>query len=240
MLVYKSLLLESSYYFYKTMKITAFYFATIAILAVNIDLVANQQTDSVIELDGSLEISRMGDGWLKISVPFLIKSHPDLEALDGRKPSSMEELFNPEFIDNLNLKITVCFRNEFKRKYARGDKNDIQFFDYYSSELEIKLLKIDRNTKTAVFLLPSMIAERDEFVGTSPKAVGYILEFSRGGTIFEVSDSIVFEKYSNEDILEKFKIDAQSRSLSNEGFLIPAHFIDISFLKNLGPVSWEN
>jgi hypothetical protein len=225
---------------YKTMKKTALYLAIVAILTVNVDLFANEQPDSVIELDGSVDISRMGDGWLKISVPFLLKSHPDLETLGGRKPSSMEELFNPDFIDNLNLKITVCFRNEFKRKYARGDKNDIQFFDYYSSELEIKLLKVDRNTKTAVFLLPSMIAERDEFVGSSPKAVGYVLEFSRGGTIFKVSDSIVFEKYSNEEILEKFKSEAQSRSLSNEGFLIPAHLIDSSFLKNLGPVSWEN
>lgn len=221
------------------MKKTALYLAIVAILTVNDDLFANEQPDSVIELDGTVDISRMGDGWLKISVPFLLKSHPDLEALDGRKPSSMEELFNPDFIDNLNLKITVCFRNEFRRKYARGDKSDIQFFDYYSSELEIKLLKVDRNTKTAVFLLPSMIAERDEFVGSSPKAVGYVLEFSRGGTIFKVSDSIVFEKYSNEEILEKFKNDAQSRSLSNEGFLIPAHLIDNSFLKNLGPVSWE-
>ena len=222
------------------MKTAALYLAIVAIITVNYDLSAIEQTDSVIELDGTLDISRMGDGWIKISVPFLVKTHPDLDALGGRKPSSVDELFNPDFIDNLRLKITVCFRNEFKRKYARGDKNDIQFFDYYSSELDIKLIKVDRNTKSAVFLLPSMISERDEYAGTSPKAVGYVLEFSRGGTIFNVSDSIVFEKYSKPEILEKFRTDAQSRSLSNEGFLIPAHLIDISFLKNLGPVSWNN
>ena len=48
------------------------------------------------------------------------------------------------------------------------------------------------------------------------------------------------KKYTNKDILEKFKSEAQSKSPPNEGFLIPAHFIDISFLKNLGPVTWGN
>ena len=222
------------------MKTAALYLAILAIITVNYDLSANEQEDSVIELDGALDVSRIGDKWIKLSVPFLVKSHPSIEALQGSKPSSVDELFNPEFIDNLNLKITVCFRNEFKRKYVRGDKSDIQFLDDYSSELEIKLLKVDRNTKTAAFLLPSIIAERDEYVGSTPKPVGYVLEFSRGGTIFNVSDSVVFEKYTNEDILEKFKSEAQSKSPPNEGFLIPAHFIDISFLKNLGPVTWGN
>ena len=139
------------------MKTAALYLAILAIITVNYDLSANEQEDSVIELDGALDVSRIGDKWIKLSVPFLVKSHPSIEALQGSKPSSVDELFNPEFIDNLNLKITVCFRNEFKRKYVRGDKSDIQFLDYYSSELEIKLLKVDRNTKTAAFLLPSII-----------------------------------------------------------------------------------
>jgi len=219
------------------MKTIALYLVTVGMITANYVLCANEQTDSIIELDGALEISRIGDEWLKISVPFKIKKHPDLDSLAGRKPSSIDELFNPDFIDNLNLKLTACFRNEFKRKYVRGEKNDIQFLDYYSSELEIKLLKIDRNTKIAAFLLPSIIAERDQYLGSSPKLVGYILEFSRAGTIYDVTNSIVFEKYSNQEILEKFKQEAQSKCLINEGLLIPAHLIDSSFLSNLGPVT---
>ncbi len=213
--------------------------ALLALLTSIHQLKAKLEPNNVIELDGAVEVSRASDNWLKVSVPFLVKSHPGMKALDGRKPSSMEELFNPEYLNNLNIKITICFRNDFKRKYVRGDKGDIQFNDYYSAELEVKVLKVDRSTKTAHFLFPTIIAERDEYAGSTPKPNGYVVEFSRDGEAFNVSDSVVFEKYSSEDILEKFKSEAISKSIKNKGILIPAHLVDASNLRNLGPVAWE-
>lgn len=195
-------------------------------------------TDSVIQLDGSVEVTRAGESWLRFSIPFLVKSHPDVENLAGGKPSSMDELFNPEFIDNLVIKLTICYRNEFKRKYIRGDKNDIQFNDYYSAMVEVQILKVDRNKKTAEFLLPALIAERGDYSGSTPKLTGYVIEFSRNGQTFEVSDSVVFERYTNPDVLEKFKTEALSKSILNEGILLPGHLIDSSYLRSLGPVSW--
>ena len=56
-----------------------------------------------------------------------------------------------------------------------GTKAIFSFWTITLLNWKLKLLKVDRNTKTAVFLLPSMIAERDEYVGSSPKAVGYVL-----------------------------------------------------------------
>ena len=209
---------------------------TIALSSLHLN--GQDESDNVIQLDGSVEVSRVGDSWLRFSVPFLVKSHPDMENLAGGKPSSMEELFNPEFIDNLVIKLTICYRNEFRRKYIRGDKNDIQFNDYYSALVEVQILKIDRSKKTAVFLLPALIAERDDYAGSTPKLTGYVIEFSRNGQTFDVSDTVAFERYTNPDTLEKFKTEALSKSISNEGILIPGHLIDPSYLRSLGPVSW--
>ena len=88
----------------------------------------------------------------------------------------------------------------------------------------------------AHFLFPSAIAERDDFGGSYPEMVGFAIDFSRKGKQFDVSGSIHFEKYKSVEILDKFKAQAQSKSLDNEGILIPAYKLDQSYLRDLGPV----
>ena len=46
----------------------------------------------------------------------------------------------------------------------------------------------------------------------------------------------MFDKYKTKETLERFKTEAQSKSLSNEGILIPAHKLDQNYLRDLGPV----
>lgn len=211
----------------------------IAFLSLINVLLANEREDAFVQMDGEPEISRASDTWLKVSVPFKLNGHPEIENLEGGRPSSLEEVFNPDFLDDLEIRLTICFRNEFKRKYARGDKKDIKFNEYYSSDLKIQVLEIDRSTKIAVFLFPAIIAKRDEYAGSVPKLVGYVVEFSRKGKPFNVSKSIVFENYTNDEVLKKFKEDALNRSTENEGILVPGHLMDTSNLKYLGPVDWN-
>jgi len=90
----------------------------------NLSFAQAEDVDRFVSLAGKITIKRDSDAWLKISVPFEVVSHPDLAALEGRKPSSREELFNPKFIDDLEIRLYLCFRNDFARKFTRTDKSD--------------------------------------------------------------------------------------------------------------------
>ena len=191
--------------------------------------------DQIIELDGKITVAQESDQWFKVTVPFIVKQHPDMLKLEGKRPQSLEEYFNPDYIDNLRIKIWISFLNEFNRKQLRGERKDVRFYDYYSSEVECIILEIDRKTKKAEFLLPVAVAEMKEF-GNNPKPTGYVLEFSRNGEVFEITDQIYFSISDNEEYLEKYRIEALNNSSNNEGILIPAYLVDEKYLSNLGPV----
>jgi len=193
------------------------------------------QPDQIIQLDGKITVSQESDLWLRVTVPFLVKQHPELLKLDGKRPESMEELFNPNFLNSLKIKIWISFLNEFNRNALRGDKKDVRFFDYYSAELECMAVEIDRKTKKAEFLFPATIAKMNEW-GNYPKPTGYVIEFSRQGEVFSVSDSISFLSYDKAEYLEKYRIEAVNNSSDNEGVLIPAYLVNENYLKDLGPV----
>ena len=197
--------------------------------------VDGQEIDKVIKLDGKISVSQDSERWLKISVPFLINEHPDLLNMQGKRPETIEEMFNPLFLNNLKIRIWISFLNEFKRKEFRGDRKDVRYFDYYSAEIECLSMEIDRKTKKAEFLFPATIAKKCE-LGNYPKLTGYVLEFSRNGETFEVSDQTSFLNYDKDEYLEKYRMEALNKSSSNEGILIPGYTINDIFLKDLGPV----
>ena len=191
--------------------------------------------DEIIQLDGKITVNQDSDRWFRITVPFLVKKHPDLIKLAGKRPESIEELFNPDFLKGLRIKIWISFRNEFNRNALRGDKKDVRWFDYYSAELECMALEIDRETKKAEFLFPAAVAKMNE-LGNYPELTGYVIEFSRNGESFKVSDQIAFLNYDKEEYLEKYRIEAINKSSENEGVLIPAYLISDEYLGELGPV----
>ena len=49
-------------------------------------------------------------------------------------------------------------------------------------------------------------------LGNYPKLTGYVIEFSRNGEIFRVSDQINFLNYDQEEILEKYRTEALNKS----------------------------
>ena len=208
----------------------------LSLVALKSILFANELLpDQIIKLDGKIAASQESEQWLKITVPFLIKQHPDLLQLEGRKPESLEEMFNPDFISGIKIRLWISFMNEFNRSALRGDKKDVRYFEYFSAEIDCLALEIDRKTKRAEFLFPSTIAKMME-LGNYPKLTGYVVEFVRNGEVFAISESVSFLNYDKEEYLEKYRMEAVNKSSENEGILIPAHQVDSAYLNNLGPV----
>jgi len=210
--------------------------AILSLVAFNSILFANELLpDQIIKLDGKITATQESEQWLKITVPFLINQHPDLLKLEGRKPESLEEMFNPDFISGIKIRLWISFMNEFNRSALRGDKKDVRYFEYFSAEIDCLALEIDRKTKRAEFLFPSTIAKMME-LGNYPKLTGYVVEFVRNGEVFAISESVSFLNYDKEEYLEKYRMEAVNKSSENEGILIPAHQVDSAYLNNLGPV----
>jgi len=208
----------------------------LSLVALKSILFANELLpDQIIKLDGKIAVTQESEQWLKITVPFLINQHPDLLKLEGRKPESLEEMFNPDFISGIKIRLWISFMNEFNRSALRGDKKDVRYFEYFSAEIDCLALEIDRKTKRAEFLFPSTIAKMME-LGNYPKLTGYVVEFVRDGEVFEISESVSFLNYDKEEYLEKYRMEAVNKSSENEGILIPAHQVDSAYLNNLGPV----
>lgn len=194
------------------------------LLSVKIALFAEE--DKYVKLGNKVSISSENDSWIRVSIPFNILNHPGLEQFRTRRPSTVEELFNPEYIDDLKVKIFLCFTNEFKKKTLRSSQfPDSNFYQYYSAELTYETIKLDRNTKYANFVFPAAIAERDGFSGGYINPTGYAIEISIGGRSMEISNAIMFDKYRDEATLLKFKQQAQEKSSSNSNTLVPAHYI---------------
>ena len=191
--------------------------------------------DQIIKLDGKITVSQESDQWFSITVPFLVNQHPDLLRLKGKKPESLEEMFNPDFVKGIKIRLWISFVNEFNRSALRGDKKDVRYFEYFSSEIECLALEIDRKTKKAVFLFPSTIAKMLD-LGNYPKLTGYVVEFVRNGESFEVTDQINFLNYDKVEFLEKYRTEAVNKSSENEGVLLPGHLISANYLNSLGPV----
>ena len=191
--------------------------------------------DQIIKLDGKITVSQESDQWFSITVPFLVNQHPDLLRLKGKKPESLEEMFNPDFVKGIKIRLWISFVNEFNRSALRGDKKDVRYFEYFSSEIECLALEIDRKTKKAVFLFPSTIAKMLD-LGNYPKLTGYVVEFVRNGESFEVTDQINFLNFDKEEFLEKYRTEAVNKSSENEGVLLPGHLISANYLNSLGPV----
>jgi hypothetical protein len=208
----------------------------LSLVALKSILFANELLpDQIIKLDEKIAATQESEQWLKITVPFLINQHPDLLKLEGRKPESLEEMFNPDFISGIKIRLWISFMNEFNRSALRGDKKDVRYFEYFSAEIDCLAIEIDRKTKRAEFLFPSTIAKMME-LGNYPKLTGYVVEFVRNGEVFEISESIRFLNYDKDEYLEKYRMEAVNKSSENEGILIPAHQVDSAYLNNLGPV----
>jgi len=208
----------------------------LSLVALKSILFANELLpDQIIKLDGKIAATQESEQWLKITVPFLINQHPDLLKLEGKKPESLEEMFNPDFISGIKIRLWISFMNEFNRSALRGDKKDVRYFEYFSAEIDCLALEIDRKTKRAEFLFPSTIAKMME-LGNYPKLTGYVVEFVRNGEVFAISESVSFLNYDKEEYLEKYRMEAVNKSSENEGILIPAHQVDSAYLNNLGPV----
>jgi hypothetical protein len=194
--------------------------------------------DEYVKLTGKVTVTKESDAWIKATVPFGIVMHPKAQTYSRSKPTTIEEVINLEYLDNVKVKIYLCFSNEYKKKTLRSSTiQDISFYQYYGAEVDYLTVKIDRNTKNAYFLFPAPLAERDGFYkGGFAKLVGHAVEISQNGVPFEltITDSILFEskgrKITDPVILGKFKAQAVEKSEANKGLLLPAHLVNQNYL----------
>ena len=188
--------------------------------------------DEYVRLTGKVTVTKESETWIKASVPFGIVVHPKAQTYSKSKPTGLSDVINLEFMNNIKVRIYLCFSNEFKKKALRSAKlSDAQFYQYYSAEVEYLTVKVDRNPKNVHFLFPAVLAERDGFYKAGyVKLVGYAVEISQNDVPFEITESIFFDKYRTADILNKFKAQAVEKSEANKGLLLPAHLISQSYL----------
>ena len=221
----------------QTMPMKLYFKQTLLLLALFLFNNLNAEPDQFVKLSGKITITKESDQWVKASVPFAFVNHPLMEKFKSVKPTTKDEVINIEFINNLKVRIFLCFNNELQKKMLRTQKlPDAEFYQYYSSEVDFLTLKFDRVTKYAHFLFPAAIAERDGFLTSYINAVGYAVEIIYDGIPLEISDAIFFDKYRDERILLKFKQQAQANAPKNEGILIPAHVVSANYLDGAGPV----
>ena len=188
--------------------------------------------DEFVRLTGKVTVTKESDAWLKATVPFGIVKHPKAETYSKSKPGGLSDVLNVEFMDNVKVKLYLCFSNEFKKKELRSaGLTEAQFYQYYSAEVDYLTIKVDRSAKNAHFLFPAPLAERDGFYkGGYVKLIGYAVEISQNGVPFDMTESIFFDKYRTQDILNKFKAQAVGKSEATKGLLIPAHQISQNYL----------
>jgi hypothetical protein len=201
--------------------------------------IALANEDRFITLDGKVMFVQDSPSWLKLTIPFRVQEFPDFLA-DAGKSQHPEDVINDKFLDDLKIKVVICCRNEFVRKELRGDKKDIRFNEYFSSEMELITTEIDRSIKKeAHFLFPKAIADKME-LGSYPDLVGYAIEFSVKGNLMEISNGIYFDRYKSQDVLDKFQAEAWNKSSKNENILIPGHLIYPNYLDDLGPTKRDS
>ena len=199
------------------------------------------EEDEFLELDitTKLPIKKLNDSWIQITVPFKFLKHPRLEALNGSRPTTISQAFNPKFINDIKVKLWICFPNKYKQNLlgSNASLKETDFYQYYSAEVEYRTLEFERSTKNANFLFPTPIAERDGFLEASIKPVGYVIEISHKGSNFDISNSVYFNyRGATPQVLESFRTQAVSKSSENKGVLLPAHEISMNYLDGMGPV----
>ena len=196
------------------------------------------EPDQFLRLTDTVKVTNESDQWLKVTVPFEVVNHPLKSKYESiRTPTGKDQVINLNYLDKLKIRISICFSNDLQKEKLRKQKlPDAEFYQYYSSEIEFLTIKADRNKKLVSFLFPTAIAERDGFLSSYVKAVGYVVEIIYDGIPLEISNNIYFGKYKDESILSKFRQQCQANAPKNEGILISAHLISSNYLQGLGPV----
>ena len=67
---------------------------------------ATAQVDKFAKIGSRVTFSSENESWIKISVPFNLLTNPRLESANGKRPTTIESAFNPEYINDVKKNIT--------------------------------------------------------------------------------------------------------------------------------------
>ena len=87
----------------------------------------SDDTDKYVRLGGKITVTKESEMWVGVS-SFVIVSHPLLEKYKSSKPVKKDEVINLEYIDNIKIRLSLCFSNEFQKRALRNQKFQMQSF----------------------------------------------------------------------------------------------------------------
>lgn len=162
-------------------------------------------------LDGVVSVNRVNfnslrDQWIQMAVELTCGENPNPEARDR------------DFVENIKVKVYLAYL---------PDGAQAPNFDYYSSEVEIAIMK-NRDQRNVYFYLPGPIAERDRIRRPEPEY--FYVELTIDGQPQKPQPKAMSGNIPNAEILNSFLSKAGSESSVHQDLLMPVYLVNGSDL----------
>jgi hypothetical protein len=125
--------------------------------------------------------------------------------------NTAEEARDEDYVEKIKVKAYLGYTRDASTRS----------FDYYTSEVEILIMK-KREDNNVYFYLPGLIVERDK-LKTEPDF--YYVEVSVNGVAQKPQKEAISRNIPNLDILNSFISKAESEGAENEHILMPIYLV---------------
>jgi len=171
------------------------YFVSI-LTFVSASLILTAQED--IRVD-RVEFNSLRDDWIQMEIELSCEGN------------SAEEARDEDYVEKIKVKAYLGYTRDASTRS----------FDYYTSEIEILIMKkrVDNNV---YFYLPGLIVERDN-LKTEPDF--YYVEVSVNGDAQKPQKGAISSSIPNQNILDSFISKADSEGADNEHVLMPIYLV---------------
>jgi hypothetical protein len=171
------------------------YFVSILTL-LSASLILTAQED--IRID-RVEFNSLRDDWIQMEIELSCEGN------------SAEEARDEDYVEKIKVKAYLGYTRDASTRS----------FDYYTSEIEILIMKkrVDNNV---YFYLPGLIVERDN-LKTEPDF--YYVEVSVNGDAQKPQKEAISSSIPNQNILDSFISKADAEGADNEHALMPIYLV---------------
>ena len=146
-----------------------------------------------------VDFNSLRDDWIQMEIELSCEGN------------SAEEARDEDYVEKIKVKAYLGYTRDASTRS----------FDYYTSEIEILIMKkrVDNNV---YFYLPSLIVERDN-LKTEPDF--YYVEVSVDGDAQKPQKEAISSSIPNQNILDSFISKADSEGADNEHVLMPIYLV---------------
>ncbi len=157
-----------------------------------------------------VDFNSLKDDWLQMEIELACNGNPNPEARSSR------------YVEKIKVKAYVVFTVDQKERK----------FDFYTSEVEVALLK-QGDDANVYFYLPGLIMERDKWP-TTPDF--YFVELTVDGEVQPTQKRGLSSSITNESILSSMKSLAVAEAEKNKNLLMPLYFVPSEFVGRISKV----